>query len=115
MHTTHTHNAYAYKLRVQAMGTDPGDAPAVVRSLLRLLEGGDNQRDKRGGVAEGGDTTRDEAGDKSRDEALCAALLSQWRRSLWRKGSSTAGGLHTAGRRVKGAVLVAPSTARHTG
>ena len=97
------------------MGTDPGDAPAVVRSLLRLLEGGDKQREESGGAAEGGDTTQDEGGDMARDEALCAALLSQWRRSLWRKGSSTAGGLHTAGRRVKGAVLVAPSTARHTG
>ena len=87
---SHSHVHVALKLRVQAMGTDPGDAPAVMRSLLRLLEGGDKQRDEGGqGGAEGGD--------KARDEALCAALLSQWRRSLWRMGSSTAGGLHAAG------------------
>ena len=83
-----------YRLRVQAIGTGPGDASAVVRSLLRLLEGGVKQRDEEGqGAADGGD--------KARDEALCAALLSQWRRSLWRNGSSSAGGLHAAGRRVE--------------
>ena len=68
------------------MGTDPGDPAAVVRSLLRLLERGDTQRDDTRDAASGGD--------KQRDEELCAAFLSQWRRSLWRKGSSTAGGLH---------------------
>ena len=73
------------------MATDPGDPAAVVRSLLRLLERdaaerGDKQPNDRRDAASGGD--------KQRDEELCAALLSQWRRSLWRKGSSTAGGLH---------------------
>ena len=76
------------------MGTDPGDPAVVVRSLLRLLERdaaerGDKQRDDTRDAASGGDNQR--------DEELYAALLSQWRRSLWRKGSSTAGGLHLVG------------------
>ena len=122
------------------MGTDPGDPAAVVRSLLRLLERGDTQRDLSNpnpnpnpspnpnpnpnpstnpnpnpnpnqDAAERGDKQRDDTrdaasgGDKQRDEELCAALLSQWRRSLWRKGSSTAGGLHL----VDDALLLRPA------
>ena len=75
----HVHvHGYA-RVHVQALSTDPADAPAVVRSLLRLLE--------HGSAASEGWVGGGEGDDKARDELLCGALLSQWRKSLWREKS----------------------------
>ena len=79
----HVHvHAYA-RVHVQALSTDPADAPAVVRSLLRLLERGSAA--SKGCAASEGWVGGGEGGDKARDELLCGALLSQWRKSLWRE------------------------------